>query len=230
METEHRATVRRLVDALYKAPLMHATDVPREGKYDTSLNENRLYHLEMVLENGIKLNLTLWRGGYLTHGAIAVKLDGALYEELLAALGESCGAPWYLESGDIFACTGKDILADFYDLPGNIREARVQSKMSWFGKYQTPAPLGEDGITLIYRLIEELCDTPAVHQDEMLAHQGREREDDGMYYWIHLPDEQVMILHEGGWVKMAYSYPLTFYAGGETFDALWTLCERLTAD
>ena len=230
MGKKHRALIRRLVDALYEAPLMHAADVPREGRYGTSLNENRLYHLEMVLENGITLELTLWRGGYLTHGAVAVKLDEALYEELLSALGESCGAPWYQESGDILACTGKDIFADFYDLPGNIREAGVQSKMAWHGEYRAPVSLGEEGIELIYRLIEELRDTPAVHQDEMLAHQGWEREDDGMYYWICLHSEMVLILNEGGWVRMGYTYPLTFCAEGETFDALWALCERLTAE
>jgi len=230
MGKKHRALIRRLVDALYEAPLMHAADVPREGTYGTSLNENRLYHLEMVLENGITLELTLWRGGYLSHGAVAVKLDEALYEELLDALGEVCGAPWYLESGDIFACTGKDIFVDFYDLPGNIREAGVQSKMSWYGEYRAPAPLGEEGIELIYRLIDELYDTAAVHENEMLAHEAWQRADDGMYYWIRLPDEKIMILHEGGWIEMAGSYPLIFRAVGETFDALWARCERLTAE
>ena len=39
-----------------------------------------------------------------------------------------------------------------------------------------------------------------------------------------------MILHEGGWVRMGYTYPLTFHAEGEAFDALWALCERLTAE
>ena len=230
MGKKHRALIRRLVDALYEAPLMHTADVPREGTYGTSLNENRLYHLEMTLENGITLDLILWRGGYLTHGAVAVKLDEALYEELLAALGESCGVPWYLESGDILACTGEDIFADFYDLPGNIREAGVQSKMSWYGEYRAPAPLGEEGIELIYRLIDELRDTPAVHQDVMLAHEGWEREDDGMWYWIRLHSEMVLILNEGGWVRMGHTYPLTFRAEGETFDELWALCERLTAE
>ncbi len=230
MGREHRALIRRLIDALYEAPLMHAADVPREGTYHASFNENRLYHMEMTLENGITLDLTLWRGGYLTHGAVAVRLDGALYEELLAVLGESCGVPWYHESGDVLACTGEDIFVDFYDLPGNIREAGVQSKMSWYGKYQAPASLGEEGIAMVYRLIEELRDTPAVHQDEMLAREGWERAADGMWYWICLPSEMVLILNEGGWVRMGGTYPVTFRAEGETFAALWTLCERLTAD
>ncbi|MBQ7322556.1 MAG: hypothetical protein IJW99_10710 [Clostridia bacterium] len=228
MGEEHQGLLRRLVDVLYDNPLMHTADVPREKKYSDSFNENRLYVMEMTLENGITLTMQLWCGGYLTNGAVAIKLDEELYEELLTVLGETCGAPWYLESGDILACTGKDIFADFYDLPGNIREAGVQSKMSWYGEYRAPAPLGEEGIELIYRLIDELRDTPAVHQNVMLAHQGWEREDDGMWYWVHLSDERIMILHEGGWVEMAGSYPLTFQAKSEAFDALWVLCERMT--
>ena len=228
--SEHSALIRRLVNALYEAPLIHAADVPREGTYGTSLNENRLYHLEMVLENGITLELTLWRGGYLTNGAVAIKLDEALYEELLTVLGETCGTPWYQEGGDILACTGKDIFADFYDLPGNIREAVVQSIMSWYREYRDPVPLGEEGIELIYRLIDELYDTAAVHENELLAHEGWEREYDGMWYWIRLGDERIMILYEGGWIAMANSYPLTFHTEGEAFDALWARCERLTAE
>jgi len=227
--------IRRLVDALYEAPLMYTADVPREGTYDASLNENRLYHLEMTLKNGIKLkNLTLWRGGYLTHGAIAVKLDEALYEELLTALGELCGVPWYVESGDILACTGEDIWVEYYALPGNIQKAEVQSKISWYGAYRAPAPLDAEGTAAVYRLIDELRDTSAVHQDEMLAHEGWKSRDDGMWYWVTVytenDQETLLILYEGGWVGVGHLYPLTFRAEGEAFDALWSYCQQLTGN
>jgi hypothetical protein len=40
-------------------------------------------------------------------------------------------------------------------------------------------------------------------------------------------DQVSITLYEGGWVSVDV-YPLTFHAEGETFDALWTLCEQMT--
>lgn len=229
---EHRQLLSRLIDALYEAPFLYSEDAPLESK-ENWINVNLLYRMEFELDNGVTLPLRLYRDGYVTGagiGNVCVKLDEALYEELISVLTELCGAPWYLESGDALACTGEDILVDFMELPGNIYGATAQFNIV-NREWTAPVPLDEEGIALIYRLIEEMRDIPAVHLDEMLAHEGWERTQDGPYYWVSISAEYVdsasLTLHEGGWVSVGV-YPLTFRVESDTFHELWTLCETLT--
>ena len=228
---EHRQLLSRLIDALYEAPFLYSEDAPLENK-ESGMNVNLLYRMKVELDDGVTLSLRLHRDGYVVCegiGSVCVKLDETIYEELISALTELCGAPWYLESEDAFSCTAEDILVDLYDLPGNIQGASAQFNIlnrDW----TAPVPIGEEGIALIYRLIEEMRDIPAVHQDEMLVHEGWERAANAPYYRVRLSTEITdfasLTLYEGGWVDVGV-YPLTFRVEGEAFDALWALCETL---
>ena len=46
MGGEHRTLIRRLMDALYENPVMYTADVPHQGRYSSSLNENALYAMK----------------------------------------------------------------------------------------------------------------------------------------------------------------------------------------
>lgn len=236
MGGEHRTLIRRLMDALYENPVMYTADVPHQGRYSSSLNENALYAMKVTLKDGLTLTLELWRGGYVSGGAVAVKLEDALWRDLLEALGTLCGEPWYLESGDIFDCTGEDVLVDLMNAPGNLTDAKASTSLPPDGRHTPYASMGEAGIAVVEALIEAICPLTPVHEEVMCSQNGWEDpQRDGKWYHIHcsMTGEADMpfsiTLYEGGWVTVGV-YPLTFYVEDDVFDAIWALCERTVTE